>query len=183
MALKNNKMFISLVVLAFVYFIFFYKWDVKEAVAYYADVNCQVNKDCLIDLHKITPFDWDRAYIFQSGETRENIRDAIGVNFLYMIDVGVKYIFIKDNKIVYFEEYFPDMDYRDKNQVTPKFASYLLKGDYPSYYFLTKDNSQLLIKIRGDLQRKNNTFYEISPSNKNQFEKYNTYKKIVTSIY
>ncbi len=170
-------MLISLVVLFLIYFIFFYKWDVKEAIASYADDNCQVNKDCMIDLQKITPFNWDRAYIFSRGITRKDISDAIGMNFQDMFDVGVKYIFIKDNQIVYFQDYFPDLDYRDKNQVIPKFAGYLVDEEYPSYYFLTKDNSQLLIKISDGVYRKNNTFYEISPSNKNQYEEYNTYKK------
>ncbi|EQB99347.1 hypothetical protein B738_18314 [Photorhabdus temperata subsp. temperata M1021] len=98
------------------------------------------------------------------------------------IDVGVKFIFIKNNEIIYSEEYFPYPDYRNKNQLEPHFASLYAKNNYPGYYFLTKGNSQLLIKKYHSKLRKRNVFYEISPSNENQSEKSNPYEKCYSSI-
>ncbi|MBS9435365.1 hypothetical protein [Photorhabdus hainanensis] len=182
MKLMNKNLSIVLIIFSIfvsVYFIFFKKWDVREAIADYTNEHCQINQECLIDLSKITPFHWDRAYIFPTGTRPKSIEKAIGMHYQF-IDVGVKFIFIKNKKIVYFEEYFPYPDYRDKNQIVPNFASLLYpESNFPEYYFLTKENSQLFIKrYHGtSSKRKRNMFYEISPSNENQSEKNNLYKE------
>ncbi|MDC9582933.1 hypothetical protein PSI15_15405 [Xenorhabdus sp. PR6a] len=179
MSFRNKKLPIALITFAvffLIYFVFFYKWDVKEAIAVYGDANCPMDQGCLVDLYKLTPFSWDRAYIFPVGADKKFIDEAIGMHYQF-VDVGVKYIFIKDNHIVYSEEYFPDLDYRDKNQVLPHFAGSDPKDNAPIYYFLTKENSQLIIKKYQSLSRKRNRLYGISPANENQSEKSNPYKK------
>ncbi|ERT14100.1 hypothetical protein [Photorhabdus temperata] len=129
MALVNKKISIFLIiftVIVFIYFIFFRKWDVRNGISAYVNKHCQIDQKCLVDLQDITPFHWERAYIFPTGTRPKTIDNAIGMHYQF-IDVGVKFIFIKNNEIIYSEEYFPYPDYRNKNQLEPHFASLYAK--------------------------------------------------------
>ncbi|CDG22949.1 conserved protein of unknown function [Xenorhabdus poinarii G6] len=179
MKVSNKKILLILsafAILTFVYFFSFRQWDIKEVIVDYSNKHCQINQECLVDFKDLTPFSWDRAYIFPDGKNSKSINNAIGMQYRFT-DVGLKFIFIRDKEIVYSEEYFPDLDCHDKNQIIPVFATLYPKNNYPSYYFLTKENSQLFITMRNSISSNCDMFYEISPSNEDQSEKSNPYKK------
>ncbi len=178
---KNGRLFILLsllIVLTFIYLYLFLQWDIRKGIADYTDEHCQLDQECLVSLQAITPFSWDRAYIFPTGAPSNKINEAIGLDYSY-IDIGNKFIFIKNNKIIYSEEYFPDPDHHNKNQLMIYFASDgNSEGPYPKYYYLTPKNNQLHIKKQfsqrdwGDA-----SFYNIKPTNENQSEKGNPYQQ------
>nr|WP_314267294.1 hypothetical protein [uncultured Moellerella sp.] len=179
--LININVLISLIILTIltlIYLSFFYKWDIREGIADYIDEHCQLDQECLVSLQAITPFSWDRAYIFPTKARKDYINKAIGMNYNYT-GIGDKFIFIKDNIIIYSEEYFPDPEHYNKTQLAIYFASDgNSDGSYPKYYYLTAENNQLQIKKQfsqrdwGDA-----SFYNIKPTNENQSEKGNPYQQ------
>ncbi|MDE1476206.1 hypothetical protein KKI95_16705 [Xenorhabdus bovienii] len=171
----NVTSVIAIITILSICFIVFYKWDVKDGIANYADAYCEMDQDCLIDLSKVTPFNWDKAYIFQPGELYPYIDKAIGMKYNF-IDVGLKFIFIKDNKIIYSEEYFPYPDLREFNQIHPNFSGNGKGNYFPDYYYITKENSKIFIKRHSSYSKKNNHYY-LYPSNEYQSEKSNPYEK------
>ena len=176
--IKILLVFITLTILSLIYLLFFYKWDIREGIADYTNKHCQLDQECLVSLQAITPFSWDRAYIFPTRALKNHINKAIDMNYNYM-DIGDKFIFIKDNIIIYSEEYFPDPEHYNKTQLAIYFAfDGNPGGPYPKYYYLTPKNDQLWIKKQfskkdwGDA-----SFYNIKPTNENQSEKGNPYKQ------
>lgn len=62
-----------------------------------------------IDLHTLTDFDWDKAYIFEPYTDQETIDKQLGVHFkdpsnMKMRDDIYLIVFIQDNKVVQYAE-------------------------------------------------------------------------------
>ncbi|MDE9527710.1 hypothetical protein [Xenorhabdus bovienii] len=172
--IKNKKVIFSIVIIAIVsiYHTASYKWDVKDAITSYVDNNCEWRNECLVDFRNVIPFEWDRAYIFQPGDAPENINIAIGMKYNF-VDVGLKFIFIKGNEIVYSEEYFPDPEFEEKAHIYPKFNNE--GSNFPDYYYITKENSKIFIQNTSTTYGARQS-YVVRPSNEYQSEKNNSYK-------
>lgn len=73
--------------------------------------NKDCNNSCVVDLSKITPFKWNRFYIFKETTSNEAVEKAINQKYPYFGDVARRLIFLdKNNRIVYHEDIFPNVE-------------------------------------------------------------------------
>lgn len=71
---------------------------------------CKFNKDCSIDISSITPFKWDRIFVFKETATLDEIQSAIDADYPYFTDIARRLLFLNAGKIVYHEEIFPNVE-------------------------------------------------------------------------
>jgi len=64
------------------------------------------NGNDTIDFRESLWFDWDTMYWFPSNISLEEVNSIVNINSFWQ-DVGDRIVFVKDNKIVYYKEYFP----------------------------------------------------------------------------
>ncbi|WP_319927645.1 hypothetical protein [Xenorhabdus littoralis] len=135
----------------------------------YADKHCQKNTTCLIDVNKMAPFDWDKMYIIDKGIEREDIEDIIGTTFNEKASFFYKIIFVRDQKVIYSDEYHPSDESYEKKFIKPNFHyPYEKEGNYFSHYAISKDNSILSVEIENESLLSDKVYYKISPSNGQQ---------------
>lgn len=66
---------------------------------------------CTINLSKITPFKWDRFYLFKETTSLEVVERVLNQEYPYFTDIGRRIIFLDDgNNIVYHEDIFPNVE-------------------------------------------------------------------------
>lgn len=70
------------------------------------DRKSNVNGVCDISLKEITDFKWDKAVIFQVGNSDEEISNALGIKYEGPTDLMSGLVFVLDHKIVH-EELIP----------------------------------------------------------------------------
>ncbi|OTA19511.1 hypothetical protein Xbed_02367 [Xenorhabdus beddingii] len=135
----------------------------------YADKHCQKNTACLIDINKITPFDWDKMYIIDKGMKPKDIEGIIGAAFKEKASLFYKVIFVRNKKVVYSDEYHPSDDSYKKKFIQPNFHyPHERTGNYFSHYAISKNNSILSVEIEHKPFMGDKVYYKISPSNVQQ---------------
>jgi|GEM_PF-3174433 len=72
--------------------------------------DCDNVRICRLDIKEITQFDWDTMYVFKPTVSAAEIDDILGFKYPYFQDVAFRIIFIKDNQVVYHDDYFPNFD-------------------------------------------------------------------------
>ena len=65
----------------------------------------KVNEIREINLHDYTSFEWDTVLIYNSLMGNSEISDYLGYNYDKYYDISSGWMFLKDNKIVYEEEF------------------------------------------------------------------------------
>ncbi|BET95294.1 hypothetical protein TCT1_02150 [Xenorhabdus sp. TCT-1] len=164
---KSNMIIFSLILgIAILFFSF---ENSRLGIIAYADKHCQRNTICLIDMNKIIPFDWDKMYIIDKGIAPEDIEKIIGINFNYETSLFYKIIFVRDQKVIYSDEYHPPDESYMKKFIKPNFYyPNERKGSYFSHYAISKDNSILSVKIENEPLMSDKIYYNIFPSNAQQ---------------
>ncbi|WP_337167639.1 hypothetical protein [Xenorhabdus bovienii] len=141
----------------------------KLSLIGYVDKHCQKNTACLIDVNKITSFDWDKMYIIDKGMGREDIEYIIGAAFTGKASLFYKIIFVKNQKVIYSDEYYPHAESYEKKFLKPDFNyPYDIKGNNFIYYAISRDNSILSVEIENKPFMGDKVYYKISPSNAQQ---------------
>ncbi|WP_244185967.1 hypothetical protein [Xenorhabdus ishibashii] len=164
---KSNMIIFSLML--GIVILFFSFENSKLGIIAYADKHCQRNTTCLIDMNKIIPFDWDKMYIIDKGISPEDIEKIIGAKFNYENSLFYKIIFVRDQKVIYSDEYHPPDESYMKKFIKPNFYyPHEREGDYFSYYAVSKDNSILSVKIENEPLMSDKIYYNIFPSNAQQ---------------
>jgi len=92
-----------------------------------------------IDFGKSLWFDWDTMYWFPSNIPLEEINSMVNINGFWQ-DVGDRLIFVKTNKIVYYNEFFP-------NHETPMERICI---DPNSVQVIRKEDASFIIRKVGD---------------------------------
>lgn len=107
----------------------------------------------IVKMNEITPFEWDTLYIFDDRATEYLINNKLQIPLNNFHEFSHKMIFMKDGKIVHFEEedyypserpsntlYFDLYDYKTKYmKFTPEsavFKFYLTRVDEGTFYDL-----------------------------------------------
>src|ERR1043166_1470867 len=69
-------------------------------------INQQCGKagDCIIRIREVTPFDWDKMYVFTDGAAQGEVDKALGVPFPNYTEFTRKIVFMNRGVIVYSEE-------------------------------------------------------------------------------
>ncbi|AYA41822.1 hypothetical protein HZS38_15915 [Xenorhabdus nematophila] len=164
---KNNIIIFALLLGVAILFLSFN--NSQLGIIHYADKHCQKNTACLIDVSRITPFDWDKMYIIDKGMRREDIENIIGAAFNKKASLFYKIIFVRNKKVVYSDEYHPSDDAHGKKFIKPDFYyPHDKEGNYFSHYAISKDNSILSVKIENEPLLSDKVYYKISPSNAQQ---------------
>jgi hypothetical protein len=66
--------------------------------------------DCFVRLEDVVQKDWDYVFIASETLSLEEINKHLGFKYPYFEDIGKKIIFVKENKVVYYEDFFPYVD-------------------------------------------------------------------------
>jgi hypothetical protein len=68
---------------------------------------CNDNNRCELKMSEITWFEWDSMYYFSGSVYLDEISEILGSELDCYIDIGARLVFVKNDKVVYCEEYFP----------------------------------------------------------------------------
>ncbi|PHM30055.1 conserved exported hypothetical protein [Xenorhabdus innexi] len=169
---KNNIVALALMLGVVIFFLS--ANNSKLSIIDYADRHCQKNTDCLIDMNKIVPFDWDEMYIIDKGVRHKDIEDIIGAAFKGKSSLFYKIIFVRNKRVVYEDEYDPYIRSYEKKLLKPDFQyPYDGKENNFNYYTISKDNAILSMKIENKPLADDKVYYKLSPSNSQQVKEKN----------
>lgn len=116
--------------------------------------SCNIQNECIINLHKITSFEWDRVYFFQNRD-KNYIREVTKTSYDFQTDIGTQVVFIKNDKVVAYQEFFTVNDLNPAWNIKRKYIdikftlnkSYSNNDIYINYYYITPNNDKLKIKF------------------------------------
>ncbi|WP_271827451.1 hypothetical protein [Commensalibacter communis] len=146
----------------------------------YFSKNCNKRNFCIVELHKITNFKWDHAYIF-TKKSKNLIQQIIKKEFS-ISSKKLEIIFIKNDKVIATGVFdlFDDFNVADrpKNYLNIRFITYQsdlqssqnrIKNTYSevSYYDLQPNNDKLAVNYN-DLNISGTMMswgYNVSPTN------------------
>jgi hypothetical protein len=106
--------------------------------------NCPDKDNCVIDLSKVLTFDWETMYFFTNAYSLSEIDSILGFHLTEWYDVGDRIVFVKNNRVVYYQEWFPYPSDEIKNVV--------VFDTNKKYFRVSKKNAVFSI-------RKENDFY------------------------
>lgn len=66
------------------------------------------SSNCVLDLSNIMNFEWDTMYYFSRANSLEEINEYISFNYEQFVDIGDRVIFLKNKKVVYHQDWFPN---------------------------------------------------------------------------
>jgi hypothetical protein len=93
--------------------------------------NCQPNVPCIIRIKDLTDFQWDQMYVFSYGANQELIERAIKTPFPAYVEFKRQIIFLKDGKIVHWENEPKDIEGTVNGQVS--FPGLNIEPSYKSF--------------------------------------------------
>ncbi|WP_244589849.1 hypothetical protein [Xenorhabdus budapestensis] len=169
---KNNIVALALILGIVIFFLSVN--NSKLSIIDYADKHCQKNTACLIDMNKIASFDWDKMYVLDKGMDHKDIESIIGAAFTGKASLFYKIIFVRNQRVVYEDEYDPYVKSYEKKFLKPDFQyPYDGKGNYLNYYVISKENAILSMKIEKRPPASDKVYYKLSPSNPQQIKEKN----------
>lgn len=69
------------------------------------------NKNCFINISKVTSFKWSKLYVFKETASLKEIETVLNQTYPYYSDVARRIVFLDErDKIVYHEEMFPNVE-------------------------------------------------------------------------
>ena len=71
---------------------------------------CKGSDNCTVNIKETTSFSWDKMFVFKTTASLEIINEALGFAYPYYEDVAERVIFVKNNKVVYHDDYYPTFD-------------------------------------------------------------------------
>ena len=71
---------------------------------------CKPNVPCIIKIKNLTDFQWDEMHVFSSGSSLGEIEDTLKTDFPEYVALKRRMIFLKDGKIVHWENEPTDME-------------------------------------------------------------------------
>ena len=69
---------------------------------------CNNNATCVIDFAERMNFEWDTMCFYSGANSLEDINKDLGFELKEYTDIGDRVIFLKNNKVVYQKEWFPN---------------------------------------------------------------------------
>jgi len=100
-------------------------------------------------LNKLTPFDWDEAYIFKPYSTKEYIYNTVGYEWDHIneiVDGMIQVVFLKNKEVVCYLTGYPNENKYDINIPINKFAP-----DKSHILLLEEDNPKLKIEKKNNI--------------------------------
>ena len=90
---------------------------------------CKDSLNCIVSIPMLTPYEWDRMYVFEYNMTDEEINQVIHQKFRRHLELTKVWLFMRGDNIVYFEEHEIDFERPTKRdlifpKVSEKFAEF-----------------------------------------------------------
>ena len=90
---------------------------------------CKDSLNCIVSIPMLTPYEWDRMYVFEYNMTDEEINQVIHQKFRRHLELTKVWLFMRGDSIVYFEEHEIDFERPTKRdlifpKVSEKFAEF-----------------------------------------------------------
>lgn len=153
----NKYLIICITVVVFIFFIFFsMKKDFEQQFFLYLDNNCKGQKECVVDLNQVLPFEWDKAYFFYRA-SQDSIQKRTGLSNSFETDIGEQIVFVKNNKLVLYGQFIYN-DFLHELDILPSF------NDLKNFFFTKK---RVNIAFNMDKKEKNSQilYYFLTPNN------------------
>ncbi len=103
---------------------------------------CGGKTDCIIDFSTAMRFEWDTMYYYSIENSLDSIQPDLKFDYNKWEDIGDRVFFVKDNRIVYHQDWFPSVDKPIKG------AIFLIEAKKIK---LTKSNSKFKIIKSGEI--------------------------------
>lgn len=71
---------------------------------------CKGSDSCTLNIKEATSFSWDKMYVFKTTASLEIINEVLGFTYPYYEDVAERVVFVRNNKVVYHDDYYPTFD-------------------------------------------------------------------------
>lgn len=65
--------------------------------------SCKPDAPCIVKIEDLTDFKWDEMHVFSYGSTLDDIQRTLKTDFPYYVEFKRRIIFLKDGKIVHWE--------------------------------------------------------------------------------
>lgn len=139
--------------------------DVRNELYRLAENSCAQKSVCVIDLKGNVLEENSELYIF-NNPTKEYVQEKIGVEYNLYEDFGDKIFLIKNGKIIFYYELFPNSENIDKDVL----FSFDYEGEYFPFYKITYSDSTLRARklLLTDKHGREIIKYEFSPVSKRQ---------------
>lgn len=90
---------------------------------------CKDSLNCIVSIPMLTPYEWDRMYVFEYNMTDEEINQVIHQKFRRHLELTKVWLFMRGDSIVYFEEHEIDFERPTKKDLifskgSEKFAEF-----------------------------------------------------------
>jgi len=113
------------------------------------DKEC-VSNDCEIVMSNIITEDWDFMYIFKTTISLDEINNRLGFEYPYFEDIANRVIFVKNNKIIYHEDEFPNSEKTKKGELIFNIGDvgFLKIPKEKAIFKVSKEDSYFKLKIK-----------------------------------
>lgn len=71
---------------------------------------CKGSDSCMLNIKEATTFSWEKMYVFKTTASLEIINEVLGFTYPYYEDVAERIVFVRNNKIIYHDDYYPTFD-------------------------------------------------------------------------
>lgn len=103
---------------------------------------CPNLSSCIINLDDIIEEDWDYVLITNQQISLSQLNSLLGFEYPYFSDIGNRIIFVKNKKVIYHEDEFPEAETTSKNTLRFEIKNNYLK--------LKKSDSKFSVVKNGD---------------------------------
>lgn len=121
----------------------------------------KVGSGCVIDLKKITAFDWEKMYLFPAWTSTDSIEKVIGIPYdkRDVEDSHSRILFVHRDKVIY-EEDFVSLDYNNSTIAFQKKKSLFYTG---KNYISSSDAVFNVVRTKIENSCRNCYFYSLQP--------------------
>jgi hypothetical protein len=86
------------------------KSEFEKGVELKYNSSCKSSNSCIVNIKEATSFSWDKMYVFKTTASLEIINEALGFTYPYYEDAAERVVFVKNNKVIYHDDYYPTFD-------------------------------------------------------------------------
>ena len=102
---------------------------IKALARDFIEKECKDSLNCIVSIPMLTPYEWDRMYVFEYNMTDEEINQVIHQKFRRHLELTKVWLFMRGDSIVYFEEHEIDFERPTKRDLifpkgSEKFAEF-----------------------------------------------------------
>lgn len=101
-------------------------------------------------MQDVTNFEWDSMYVFDGGCELPYINGILGFDYIYYNDIADRIIFVKDKKVIYHEDKFPN-----PSPTEGEILSFSISNDSIRYLCFNIDNAV----FKAEKEKYKNVYY------------------------